>query len=340
MSKLKTLAFLNFSDKQQQDFLSILILSEQGLDDNWSIVKKKQATIIFVQSDTNLTPVQWKEIEQTYPQAKLVAYSENLINLEIQWTLLTKKSKPPLRSSLIALLNKIGKIKLELKLESDGLIYQDSEESIKIQENKTKINLFFPERYLLGVIQKSLDLKKIYHCKISNKISLFLLPQQNCYFCDVEITDLKPIFLMPPKEINITVLKEKELKKHVKNLKTKALNDLLWHSTIAVSQGRFMKNHNHEDRVRLKYWPDISQISTNKSYLTIANFMSNNTENVIKIAQQTQQQLSDVVDFYNACNILGLIDKTSDLSLVSKPLTNSTLINSFVSKKLYLEVAA
>lgn len=179
------------------------------------------------------------------------------------------------------------------------------------QKKSSRTDLFLLEHYFLSIIQKSLKLGHIYHCRFENGIDIFLLPQQNCYFCDIEIKDLSLLFLTHPKDIILTKLNEKELKKQVKGLKTKALNDLLWHSAISVSQGRFMKNYHPEQLVSLKYWPDISQISPHQSYLKIAPFMSNNKENIANISQKTQQKLADVLDFHNACNILGLVDKVA-----------------------------
>jgi hypothetical protein len=308
MSK-STLAFLNFNPKQQEVFCSILILSTQGLKDHWQIVKKAMAQVIFIRHDNVINQSEWQEIQSTYPQAQLVAYSENLVNIKTQWKLLTKDNKPPRRLFLINLLNSIKIERMIVKVKEKPIII---EKTVCIEQKTTsRPDLFLIEHYFLSIIQKSLELGHIYHCRFENNIDIFLLPQQNCYFCDTAIKDLSSLFLTHPNNIVLIKLDEKELKKQVKGLKTKALNDLLWHSAISVSQGRFMKNHSPEQLVFLKYWPDISQISPHKSYLKIAPFMSKNKENVVNISEKTQQKLSDVLDFHNACNILGLVDKVA-----------------------------
>ncbi|MDQ7089338.1 MAG: hypothetical protein Q9M50_01650 [Methylococcales bacterium] len=345
MSKLTTLAFLDFNQQQQQDFYSILILSTQGLDEEWEIVDKTLATVIFVHYDETITQSQWEEIEAAYPMAKLVAYSENLAHIETQWTLLTKTNKPPLRSELIRLLNQIGAENLNVNVKVNEKLSVKVSEKPSIVEETAKISskspFFLSEHYFLSIVQNSLQSGNTYRCKFQDNISLYLLPKQNCYFCSAEIVDLYALFLTHPDKIEITMMSEKELKQQVKGLKTKALNDLLWHSTVTVSKGRFMKSHDPEQNVRLKYWPDISQVSSNKSYLPIASFMSNNIANVIKISQHTGQKLSDVLDFHNACNVLGLVDTMTDLSIDLKVNTNrAQYYNQPIPSTLCLEVAA
>ncbi len=305
----RTLAFLNFNQKQQDVFCSILILSAQGLENEWETVKKSMAQVIFIRHDNLINQLEWQTIQSTYPQAQLVAYSENLVDIKTPWKLLTRENRAPRRSFLINLLNSIKIEKTIVKTKKETIVIEKT--TSKKQTDSSRTDLFLLEHYFLSIIQKSLELGHIYHCQFENNIDIFLLPQQNCYFCDIDIKDLSLLFLTHPKEILLTKLNEKELKRQVKGLKTKALNDLLWHSAIKVSQGRFMKNHHPEQLVFLKYWPDISQISSHKSYLKIAPFMSNHKENVVSISQKTQQKLTDVLDFHNACNILGLVDKVA-----------------------------
>jgi len=108
MSKQITLALLDFNAKQQAAFSAILVLSEMSLGDDWQIVDKEIANIIFVHSEQAISQKQWDKIQLNYPKAILVAYSENLEPLDIEWKLLTEATKPPQRSLLIALLNKIA----------------------------------------------------------------------------------------------------------------------------------------------------------------------------------------------------------------------------------------
>ncbi len=393
MTKIITLALLDFNAKQQAQFSAILVLSEMSLNDDWQIVDKEIANIIFVNSEQTMSQKQWDEIQLNYPKAILVAYSENLESLNIAWKLLTESTKPPQRSLLIALLSKIAVTLNEVTkvVEKDVITVKTVENNaIPIEKNSQKkgadsiiskeisskeplINepvfivnppekksadkvilsekiiqknkhvndkYFLPEHYFLGIVQKSIQTGEIYHCKTLCNINIYLFPKENSYFCSLNIADLKRLFLMSPDEIKIKKISEKDLKQYTENMETSVLTDLLWHSAVTASQGRLMKNH-HNDIVHLKYWPDISYINTSKNYLGIAIFMQHNAVDIIKIAGYTEQKESDVIDFHNACNALGLIDYNKKFFLNSKPSSDQLRqLRQRIFKTLRLNIAS
>ena len=348
MSKQITLALLDFNAKQQVAFSAILVLSETSLNNNWKFADKKTANIIFVNSKQVISQKQWDKIQQRYPEAVLVAYSENLEPLNIEWKLLTEETKPPQRSLLIALLNKITialsqttkVVKKEIitvnndssPIENKGINRAILKEDQKKQpinntiliaeppENKhVNDNFFLPEYYFLGIVQKSIQVGEIYHCKTPCNINIYLFPKENSYFCSLNLADLESLFLMYPDEIKIKKILEKDLKQYTKNMKIQSLTDLLWHSAIIASRGRLMKSHDFSEIIHLKYFPDISYINVSTGYLAIAIFMRFNQLGIKMIASYTEQKETDVIDFYNACHMLGLINYNGNLILKSKP---------------------
>lgn len=343
MLKTATLAFLDFSEQQQKIFSSLLFLSGRNLNQIWDIVTKDLAQVILVCSKEPISETQWDEIQLAYPQAILVAYSMNLISLQTPWKLLTKETALTNRAELITLLNKVTQHKSkqkskEIKVKESPLIKETLEQKPNISPQETiNDNLFLPENYFLSLVQMSIKTGYIYRCRIEDDIVIYLLPQQNCYFCSTEIIDLKKIFLTSPKKIKVRKMLETELKQQINGLKTKALNDLLWYATVTASQGRFMVNHQPDDNVSLMSWPDISLISENKNYLEIAIFMSHNITNLIDISKNTQKNLNDVIDFYNACYILGLISIPESNSLLNN---SKELPGNPINEKVQLKIVA
>lgn len=357
MSKQLTLALLGFNRKQQAAFSAILVLSEMSLDDNWQIVDTETARVIFINSDQAISQQQWDEIQRSYPEAILVAYSENLASLNTAWALLTESTKPPQRSLLILLLNKlvVALNQMTKVVEQEVIAIETVDKNLSSKENSPKelsvnnpvamievldkksidkvvppkkiplkdkqVNdkYFLPEHYFLGIVQKSIQTGKIYHCKTQCNINIYLFPQQNCYFCSLSITHLSPLFLSFVDEIEIKEISETTLFEAVENKESKDINDLLWYSTTIASQGRLMKNRHRNDVVHLKYWPDISYINASESYLVIATFMLYNRIDIKRIAGYTEQKMEDVIDFYNACHSLGIISYNTDFVLNSNP---------------------
>ncbi|MDQ7091956.1 MAG: hypothetical protein Q9M50_15205 [Methylococcales bacterium] len=345
MLKNTTLALFDFNARQQAAFTAILVLSEMSLNDTWNIVDKEVASIIFVCSPPNITQEQWNKIQLSHPNALLIAYGINSKNLDVNWKLLTDTDKPPQRSLLISLLDQVA-IKLRTvtppsvdksdatstpKPEIIPKPEQASKKKIEdkvikkvapkqpFQNNANEYECFVPKDYFLGIIQKCIQTGEIYHCQTTCNIDIFLYPQQKSYFCQLKISELTRLFLMSPEDIDVKIISETILNQSVKKIGRMPLNDLLWYSTIIPSQGRLMENHKNNNIVNLKFWPDISYITTSKNYLAITSFMNRNAVDLNKIADHTEKKLTDVINFHNACDMLGLIDHSQQLTIKSTP---------------------
>ena len=379
MSKQITLALLDFNAKQQAAFSAILVLSEMSLDDDWQIVDKEIASVIFVNSEQAMSQKQWDEIQLNYSKAILVAYSENLEPLDIEWTLLTGATKPPQRSLLISLLNKLAvtlnqvtkvvkkKVIIAKIVDKDAPLIEDFSkeplinDTISVAENPEKKSVdkvvlsekiiqknphiddkyFLPEHYFLGIVQKSVQTGEIYHCQTPCNINIYLFPKENSYFCLRNIAGLERLFLMSLNEIKIKKISEKDLKQYTQGMETKNSTDLLWYSAVIGSQGRLMKNRHRSEIIHLKYWPDISYINISESYLAIAIFMQCNKLDIKRIAGYTEQKVTDVIDFYNACHVLELIKYNEDFFLKSKPASDKLRnLRKNIFKTLQLNIAS
>ncbi len=321
MPKRKTIGLFDFTEKQRIIFSSTLALSEMRLNHEWNIVDAKNAGVIFLNGEGKITQDRLKEIQLSYPHAILVAYHDALVHLNLHWSLLTSSTRPPKISLLVELLNNID-------AEPEENISDTNErQAIEPQSSMLSKNdnaIFQAEDYFLGIVQQSINTGKNYYCMGINDTVVYISPKDSNYYCALAITDLEPLFFMAAKDIVVKKITAKKLKQETESLQEKPLNDLLWYSTIIASQGRLMKNRQNNDVVHLKYWPDISQISGKEHYLTIAAFMNNNAVNMSTIAKHTGQKLSDVIDFHNACHVLGLIDDTMELFLHTKPNSDKT----------------
>lgn len=376
MSKQVTLALLGFNAKLQAVFSAILVLSEISLNDDWKIVDKKIANIIFVNSDQLMSQKQWDETQLNYPEAILIAYSKNLEPLNTKWQLLTKADSPPQRSLLITLLNKLtvalsqvtkGVEKevimvktvdndlspIEVSQKNKDVNYIIPEENLlkespindpvsiieAFEKKPVEDKYFLPEHYFLGIVQKSIQTGKIYHCKTPCNINIYLFPAENSYFCSLNISDLSSLFLIYIDEIEIKEFSEKQLNQETEHMKRKVITDLLWYSTVIASQGRLMKNRHRSEIIHLKYWPDISYINISESYLVIAMFMQCNKLDIKRIAAYTEQKITDVIDFYNACHVLGLINYNEEFYLKSRPASDKLRnLRKSIFKTLQLDI--
>jgi predicted transcriptional regulator len=76
--------------------------------------------------------------------------------------------------------------------------------------------------------------------------------------------------------------------------------------------------------VTLKSWPDLRLFKC-IDYAKVATFMKNNAAPLEMIAEYTDIPLAEVNNFYNACYLMGLIEKRNQIEINKKNLSNERL---------------
>ena len=91
-------------------------------------------------------------------------------------------------------------------------------------------------------------------------------------------------------------------------LKPQSLSSLIWYATFQSSQGRKLKGYAKGQIVHLKRWPDLG-LPGCRQLVHLAAFMQSNQVDLETVAEQTQTPLEQVYNFYNACEMIGLIQQ-------------------------------
>jgi hypothetical protein len=91
-------------------------------------------------------------------------------------------------------------------------------------------------------------------------------------------------------------------------LSANPLNNLIWYITFKASQGRLLEGNYPYDTVHLSGWPNL-RLPEARNFIKLAAFMHSNTLPLVEIAKMTRIPLPQVFDFYNACHLIGLVDK-------------------------------
>ncbi|NOQ63053.1 MAG: hypothetical protein GQ582_00900 [Methyloprofundus sp.] len=318
---MKKLALLEFSQIEQDRLSAVLDLSTMALDEDWLIAPIQVSELLMVNVSA-LTQQAWKAIQQGYSGKTLVAYGENSELFSAHYRFYKKMSGTPSRQLLIELLNQYQPL--------------NSQRQAPIAKE-----YFDPEQYFLSVLQRITGEQKNYCCQLGNQITLYFAPKQQSYYCAFSPTMLKSLFLSHPDKVRLQSISDAELASAIQGVPAKSLQGLLWQATIIASQGRCLENQKSSDIVHLEYWPDISQHSNVKNSLAIATFMNHNAVSMELIARYTECQLSDVIDFHNACYLQGLIDHTQAFYLHKKEVSADTRkLRKTISQGLRLRIAA
>ncbi|MES9981284.1 MAG: hypothetical protein ABW107_21430, partial [Candidatus Thiodiazotropha sp. 6PLUC5] len=127
---------------------------------------------------------------------------------------------------------------------------------------------------------------------------------------------------------------------------------LFYLAALYGSGGRLMENNTTEDRLSLTSEPDFEVVPHDLDYRKIAEYMmTNESQDIQKIADGAGVNVKTVIDFCNACQEIDLIDRTpsahSEAELSTEISVNETpkvlmfgkaevvkkgMLNSFISK--------
>ncbi|PPD47292.1 MAG: hypothetical protein CTY16_07635, partial [Methylobacter sp.] len=174
--------------------------------------------------------------------------------------------------------------------------------------------VFSPEH---GLLKAVLDCKSVPVLIRVNDVGVYLDPVKGSYYCPLTLEQLIPCFDRDP--IRIKPITQPELRQVVSNTKLspKPLSNLIWYAAFKASQGRLLLGTSPEDVVHLIRWPDLGLPGCG-NYVKLAAFMHSNTMKLSDIPSATQYPVEAVYDFYNACHLVGLIEKAAAIELHEK----------------------
>jgi hypothetical protein len=175
-------------------------------------------------------------------------------------------------------------------------------------------NTFNPSKYLLGLLQLAVFQKQAKRLRCVGLPPLYVLPQEQCCFVtpfDPNRLDStqKMLYNAHAEHIESMSLSPEELKQEAKqlNLICQPLERILWLATLHASRGRLISERARDSHFRLKQWPNFINLPHDPKHVNIAAFMLKHTADLKTVATQTRMLLPTVIDFFNACQVIGLI---------------------------------
>ncbi|MGZ8217385.1 hypothetical protein [Methylomagnum sp.] len=188
---------------------------------------------------------------------------------------------------------------------------------------------FNPSFHFLGLIQKAMADGVARRCALPNSSEVYLVPAENTFYTKAtRLEELKALCQAAPFDLTVESLPEWRrenanetvrvgrmwLRKQAATgapagLNARPLPELLWYATLSASRGQLMQGCRSDDPVRLKRWPDFSVLFHRDSYPTLAAYMAEESADLATVAANTGVPLAEVFSFYNACSVLGLIER-------------------------------
>ncbi len=144
---------------------------------------------------------------------------------------------------------------------------------------------------------------------------IYIYPEKKVFYCLSPLEKLAPYFVID-KNLVTTPLSITELNKAVKkqSLTPQPLSYLIWYAGFSLSQGRMLLGHTDQDFFYLKKIP--YRDANTAGYLPLAVYLLENITNLEIAAKETGLALDKVIDFYNGCYLIGLIQRATETGLV------------------------
>ncbi len=310
-----TLKLVGFNEVELSNLKAVLTLAERALQKQWQIVETATADF-FLLSVASAEQHPNNDSLQALPIERCIFCVEQPKNQAHYELLLDDKHIPRLQM-LVNLLNRIGSHATTAQPVAQSPIAKadSTQESILVQ----KQDCFDPAQGLLGYLLQPTNHYLV--VTLNNQIDclgLYINHQQQVYYTHNTQEQLEA-YLLATDTLFIKSYTAEEFTECIEaeNLKPQPLKNLIWHGAILLSKGKVLHHYAPEHIVRLKSWPDL-RLPRCMEYAKLAAFMKNNAATLPLVAQELSVPLAQVHDFYNACYLIGIIEKADTLAIVKK----------------------
>jgi len=189
-------------------------------------------------------------------------------------------------------------------------------------------NVFDPANHLIGLLEKITIDRQARRCALPEQTPLFLVPNESKYYSEANSADIAKICAAQLSKIEISLIDSSDQEEVVQvgrmmvrrkkdtgipKIPARPLSELVFRAAFYASQGRLLPDYNIDKPVRLKNWPDKTILRESafteeeRYFFPLAAFMTTHTASLPDIAEATRLPLTQVIDFYNACALSGLL---------------------------------
>jgi hypothetical protein len=317
-----TIKLVGFNEAQRSNFESILNLAESKLQQQWKIVSSEGQADFFIFTEEPLQAT----IDSSIPLERRLLCTQDPNNAE-QRIFVNTRMIPSLHS-LVAVLNRqkqpqpadpaSAPTKEEPHADAQAVTATAPPITDTIAEAPDTSTVFYPEQGLLKALLEARSAAQPLAIT-ANALKLWIDPVANVYYSSEALENLAPYCLANPPSLSAYPVTPADLQRTVSkaDMPTGPLKDLIWYVAYKSSQGRLLQGSSPEDIVNLLQWPNF-KLPECGNYVRLAAFMHSNALALGEIAASVKMPATDIYNFYNACFLIGLIEKGLTIQLHKK----------------------
>jgi len=305
-SDVLTLKLLGFSDADKIRFSSILTLAERMLNKNWSITNDMSADFFLIKETLRPLMDEHEALKSLPPRQCIFTGSKQDSGETAGHRFYWGESHIPSLRLLADFLN---------RLTFDKSVANPSAGQTLMGSGP---DYFDPEQGFLGYLLDSSKEIRAFKLNEHAEISLYVDIEQNCYYSNTGLEQLKPYFSAAD-NLLIENLNMQQLQAIAAEqaLKPQPLSHLLWFTAFTCSEGKVIKGYQKGDIVYLKRWPNIN-LPGCKQLIKLAAYMQSNAVDLDTVQVGTSIPIARIYDFYNACKVTGLIVHSQTVDIHEK----------------------
>jgi hypothetical protein len=306
------LGLIGFDENQKKTFSAIFSLAESRLEHVWQIADLELADFFLFATDKSQSDA--FIVEKKLPIDRCLFCSEQYTRGSNE--VFVDEQKIPRLVSMVDVLNRIATTQSLLDSTSaDSLIEQED-----VVTSNSNNDFFDPEQSFLKHLLNNTS--EPFACSFSSPAGsciLYVDLAGKVYYCQAGLKDLG-VCLGIDEGIAIHVVSPAEWNDvfaHASTLPARPLNNLIWYVAFILSNGRLLRGHAVHECVYLTRWPDLGVQDCGR-YVKVAAFMRHNAVCLSEVAEKTATPLADVYNFFNACYLIGIVEKTDQPEAHSK----------------------
>lgn len=186
---------------------------------------------------------------------------------------------------------------------------------------RTEIVLFTPENYLLTNLQEAVSLARQSNqhveLKLPNDDYILIIPETHQVYCtlDTQSNEFTMLCNTPVQtgQVSLHILSSTEVLTHEARIRENAASLLdieafLWVTSLLTAQGRLSRHMDINQRIVLKYWPNLTRLEQFPQVMRIAALWNQRPSTPLDIAKALDIPQRYVFSFYTAAHTLNLFE--------------------------------
>lgn len=164
---------------------------------------------------------------------------------------------------------------------------------------------------LIGLLKQAVEAGQPVELVHPEHPSLLVFPNYSAYSTPAESLAIPRMFRCSALDFEHRSISEKEALDALASDRCRPLSRLLYCASLFASEGRLLLNADPMDSLRLTNWPDFDAVPYLPEHKAIAKYLLVHSARLDDIAAATGIRIAVIIDFCNACEAAGLIERRS-----------------------------